>query len=230
MAGASQERAERFGTGSAVHSLLEWSARRRWVVPTEDLVRRALSAEEVKPAPERIASVRAMLEGWIASDLCANLTASGRMRPELPFLIEVGGALLRGSIDLLGGEDGRPVVVDYKTDRLGGAGPEQLADGYALQRALYALAVADATGAQSVRVAYVFLERAGEPVVTELGPPELAQARADLEAEVAEIAAGHFPVTDTPDWPLCHDCPARRRLCPSPAPPPGAGHENGSGV
>ena len=64
MAAASEERAERFGTGSAVHSLLEWSARRRWLVPPEDTIRRALLAEDVEPAPGRIASVRAMLEGW----------------------------------------------------------------------------------------------------------------------------------------------------------------------
>ena len=229
-ASASGERAERFGTGSAVHSLLEWSARRRWLVPPEELVRRTLEAEKVGPTGERVASVRAMLEGWIGSDLCAGLSAAGRLRPELPFLIEVGGALLRGSIDLLGGDGGVPVVVDYKTDRLGGAAPGQLAEGYALQRALYALAAADATGAPAVRVAYVFLERPEEPVVADLGEAELAQARADLEEEVASIAAGHFAVTRMPDWPLCHDCPARRRLCPSPAPPPGAAGENGSGA
>jgi ATP-dependent exoDNAse (exonuclease V) beta subunit len=225
--GASEERGERFGMGSAVHSLLEWSARRGWLSPPEDLVGRTLVAEGVDPAAERVASARAMVEGWSASDLCAGLTAAGRLRPELPFLVEIGGALVRGSIDLMGGGEDAPLVVDYKTDRLGGAEPEELADGYALQRALYALAAAEATGSRSVRVAYVFLERPEAPVIDELGPAELAQAQSELEEEVAAIAAGRFAVTPTPDWPLCHDCPARRRLCPSPAPPPGAAHRNG---
>jgi hypothetical protein len=58
--------------------------------------------------------------------------------------------------------------------------------------------------------------------MSEIGLEGLAAARAELEAEVEAIAAGRFEVTPTPDWPLCHDCPARRRLCPSPASPPGA--------
>ena len=45
-------------------------------------------------------------------------------------------------------------------------------------------------------------------------------ARDRLEEMVAEIAAGRFEVTAEPTWELCRDCPARKRLCPSPAEPP----------
>ena len=47
-----------------------------------------------------------------------------RVRAEVPILLGVGGTVLRGSIDLLVEREGAPpLVVDYKTDRLGGADP-----------------------------------------------------------------------------------------------------------
>jgi hypothetical protein len=170
---------------------------------------------------------RELIEGWLGSPVHEEVGRRGsRVSAEVPLLIELGGAVVRGSIDLLAEEPGAaPLVIDYKTDRLRGADPAELAERYSLQRGLYALAAAEATGAASVRVAYVFLERPADPVVSELGAEDLAAARAELEAEVEAIAAGRFEVTPTPDWQLCHDCPARRRLCPSPASPPGAARD-----
>jgi hypothetical protein len=164
------------------------------------------------------------VRGWTESELCAELGAPGtRVRAELPILLELGGAIIRGSIDLMAEpEQGPPTVIDYKTDWLGEASPAERAAGYEVQRQLYALAAAEATGAGSVRVGYVFLERPAEPVLSELGPAELAEARAALEEGVAAIAAGRFEVTAEPDWPLCHNCPARHRLCSGPAREPEA--------
>ncbi len=165
-----------------------------------------------------------MVRGWIDSPLRSELEggAGGGVRSEVPFLVELGGSVLRGKIDLLA-EPSReaPTVVDFKTDRLDGGEPAEYAGRYALQRDLYAVATQEATGAESVRVAYVFLERPEEPVTEELDRAAIDRARAELEEIVAELAANRFAVTDEPDWPLCNDCPARRRLCPSPAPPPG---------
>ena len=127
---------------------------------------------------------------------------------------------MRGSIDLLVTRPGEPpLVVDYKTNRLDKSSPAEAAKEYETQRQLYALAAARGLGAERVRVAYAFLERPEEPVVTELGPEELAEAAATLEERIASIAAGSFEVTPNPTWPLCHDCPARSRLCPAPAKP-----------
>jgi ATP-dependent exoDNAse (exonuclease V) beta subunit len=217
-------REERYGFGSAVHALLEWSARRRWLDPGEEIVRRTLAAEGLDPdgdghAARAIEAVR----GWTGSELCTELRdRATRLRAELPLLLRLGEAVVRGSIDLLAEPaGGTPSVVDYKTDRLQGATPAEVAERYVLQRALYALAVADATGAAAVRVAYVFLEEPDQPVIAVLGPEELARGREELELAAAQIAAEQFEVTATPDWPLCHDCPARARLCPSPASPPG---------
>ncbi len=220
--GGAASRSERFGFGSTVHSLLEYSARRRWIDPPADLVRRTLEAEGLEATAELIGAATARVRGWTASALCAELGARGtRVRPELPLLLELGGAVVRGSIDLMAEPaKGPPTVIDYKTDHLGGATPTERARNYETQRMLYALAASEATGADTVRVAYVFLEQPSDPVVTELGPEDLGEARVALGQRVAEIAAGSFGVTEKPDWPLCHDCPARRRLCSGPAPEP----------
>ncbi len=57
------------------------------------------------------------------------------------------------------------MVVDYKTDRLGGADPAERAAHYEVQRSIYALAVAEALERAEVEVAYVFLERPDEPAL-----------------------------------------------------------------
>ncbi len=223
-AGAAARRDERFGFGSAVHSLLELSARRRWIDPSAELVRRTLEAEGLEATEELIEAAGGQVRGWTASELCAELGARGTtIRPELPLLLELGGAVIRGSIDLMAEPpSGLPTVIDYKTDRLAGRSPAERAGNYEIQRLLYGLAASEATGAASVRVGYVFLEQPAEPVLGELGPEELRLARTALERRVAEIAAGSFEVTEQPEWSLCHDCPARRRLCSGPAREPEA--------
>jgi ATP-dependent helicase/nuclease subunit A len=219
-AGASAGAGARFG--SAVHSLLEWSAKRRWIEPPDDVVARMLAAEGLEADGDR-QRAREMVLGWIESPLREKLSERGTdVSVEVPLLVELGGSILRGKIDLLGKPiNGPPTVVDFKTDRLDGDDPGSRGLRYQVQRDLYAIATAEATRSETVRVAYVFLERPGEPVVQELGPPEMEAARAELEATVGQLAAGSFEVTAAPTWELCRDCPARRRLCSNPASPPG---------
>ena len=207
--------------GSAVHELLDWSAKHRWIEPKRGFAGRVLAAKglDSEPGLERALG---LLRGWIDSPFRAELIGAGsRAGSEAPFKIELAGTLVRGTLDLLVQPRGAPpTVVDYKTDRLDGAAPASQADRYSLQRDLYAVAVQRATGAERVRVAYVFLERPDEPVAEELDREAIDAAGERLEAIVTELAAGRFEVTETPDWGLCHDCPARRRLCSAPAPPP----------
>ncbi|HKG34894.1 MAG TPA: UvrD-helicase domain-containing protein [Solirubrobacterales bacterium] len=206
--------------GSAVHALLEWSARNRWVEPKEDFARRRLAGAGLDP-DRTLERALAQVSGWLASPLCAELRAMPSVRPEAPFLLALRGQLVRGSIDMLGSGPGlTPLVIDFKTDRLEGADPAEAAGRYELQRLLYALATAEATGSERVRVAWVFLERPQEAAQAELGPEDVAAGRARLEETVARAAAGEFEVTATPTWELCRDCPARRRLCSNPARPP----------
>lgn len=148
--------------------------------------------------------------------------AGTKTNAEVRFLIELGGSLVRGTLDLLAEpREGPATVVDYKTDRLEGADPADHARRYEVQRDLYALAALSATEAESVRVAYVYLEKPDRPVTYRLDRAAIETARAELERTVADIAEGRFEVTSSPDWGLCHDCPARRRLCSAPAAPPG---------
>ena len=217
--GAVRGRDEGRAFGNAVHELLEWSSVRRWIEPPAGRVRRVLEAQGLKPEAEAD-RVLALVRGWLESSLREELTGADP-RSEVPFLVELGGSVMRGKLDLLAEPLGEPpTVVDYKTDRLDGTDPAAHAAGYEIQRDLYALATSQATGAERVRVVYVFLERPGEPVIAELDGAAIAAARERLEARVAELTEGRFVVTAAPDWGLCHDCPARRRLCSAPASPP----------
>jgi ATP-dependent exoDNAse (exonuclease V) beta subunit len=211
-------REERTARGAAVHALLEWSEANGWSEPPLELaVRHAIANRLSKEsAPEMIGPVRQ----WLDSPLRRQLGAeAARTRAEVPLLLGVGGTVLRGSIDLLVERDGAPpLVIDYKTDHLGGADPAERAAHYEVQRSIYALAVAEALGVEEVEVAYVFLERPDKPAVTTLGPAEMATARTELEQTIAQINAGEFPVAppDERDWALCRGCPALRGLCSGP--------------
>ncbi|HEU4980391.1 MAG TPA: PD-(D/E)XK nuclease family protein, partial [Solirubrobacterales bacterium] len=201
----------RFGPGLAVHSLLEWSARNRWRRPGAERAAAALREQGLGVEDERVEAVRALAEGFLDSPLLEEI-GDARVSPEVPFLIDVAGTLVRGSIDLLVERPGGSIlVVDYKTDRLDDREPAELAARYAVQRDLYALA-ASARGAP-VETAYVFLERPDSPIREQFGPAELDAARGGVEAVLARLASGRFEVTSRPHRSLCLDCPARERLC-----------------
>jgi hypothetical protein len=125
--------------------------------------------------------------------------------------------VIRGTIDLLVERPGRPpMFVDYKTDRVDpGSGPE-LSSAYAMQRLLYAAAIAEATGAGLVESAYCFLQAPGRPILGSHDSAAIAAGRAEIEERVARIRGGEFSPTPSPGPSLCHSCPARARLCPHP--------------
>jgi ATP-dependent exoDNAse (exonuclease V) beta subunit len=161
-------------------------------VPAAALVRRVSRSAEVGAGSDLAEEeLLAPLRAWLDSSFFAERVRDARSRAELPLLIEVGGTVLRGSIDLLVEESGKPpLIVDYKTDRVDGTAPAALAARYEIQQAIYALAVAEARGAPEVELAYVFLERAEEPVVTTWGAEEIEAGRRRLEAEIARVRKG----------------------------------------
>jgi ATP-dependent helicase/nuclease subunit A len=197
-------REERTARGAAVHALLEWSRANEWREPTAELTARQAIAEgldEIDPE-ELLEPIR----GWLGSELRKEIDPASA-RAEVPILLGINGSVLRGSIDLLVQRSGAPaLVVDYKTDRL------------EVQRAIYALAVAEATNAEQVEVAYVFLERPAEPVIARVGPEDLVKAQVLLEERIERIGAGEFPVAkpQSRSWSLCRGCPALGRLCSGP--------------
>jgi len=182
--------------GIAAHALLERSHANGWSMPAvgaiERIVADAAAQKGVEPAALATEDALAALRAWTGSPLFEERIAPGlaRTRVEVPLLMQLAGRVIRGSIDLLVEQEGRPpLIVDYKTDRLGEDGPATRAAEYETQRDLYALAVAEATGADAVEVAYVFLERPEVPAVSKLGSDELAAARSRLESKIRHTEA-----------------------------------------
>jgi ATP-dependent helicase/nuclease subunit A len=229
-------REERTAQGAAVHALLEWSQANGWIEPSEELARRHALAAGIDPTADgMLPALLDPVRGWLGSSLWRQRIGStddnaqaAQVRSEVPLLLGIGGTVLRGSIDLLIEREGAPpLVVDYKTDRLNGSGPAEHAARYETQRSIYALAVAESLPASEVEVAYVFLEHPEDPVLTHLGPAEMATARDQLTTTISHISQGEFPVapTEQRSWDLCRGCPALGRLCSGPDGPQGRGRE-----
>jgi ATP-dependent helicase/nuclease subunit A len=177
----------RYGTavGRAVHGVLQ----------TVDLV----SGEGLEPAVAAQCQAEAVVD---RRDDVAQLVQQALGAPsvqaaagaqhwrEVYACTPVGDRLLEGYIDLLYRAPEGLVVVDYKTAAT--AEPAELTqrvEGYRLQGAAYALAMAQATGEAVARVVFVFLTPQGA-VEREL--PDLTGAIADVERLVV---AGHELVT-----------------------------------
>jgi RecB family exonuclease len=205
-------RARRYALGNAVHGLLEWSAGNRWMAPTEDRVLDALRREGIAPTEPKVERATGLVKKWLDSELAGELEGA-KLLPEAPFVLALGPSLVRGSIDLLAERpDGSLLVIDYKTDRLGGTAPAEHMERYEVQRKLYAVAASLRADAP-VTTIYCFLERPDDPQADDYGPVEIAALRVELEALVAELETGDFQVTPAPHRALCHDCPAGPRLC-----------------
>ncbi|MFN8113056.1 MAG: UvrD-helicase domain-containing protein [Solirubrobacterales bacterium] len=205
------------GFGRAVHELLEWSARNSWRQPEPERIAAAVGREGF--GDREAARAGEMIAAWTGSELLAGLVADdASFRPEVPFRIGLGEeTVIRGTIDLLVERPGKPpLFVDYKTDRVDPGDEPELSGAYEIQRLLYASAIAEATGAERVESAYCFLQSAGRPVTGSHDAAEIAAGRERIGQRVARIRGGDFAPTPMPGPSLCHDCPARARLCPYP--------------
>ena len=95
-----------------------------------------------------MARAERLIAGWLDSELRAEL-APGRPRCRSPWASPRPWSAVK--IDLLvpaADGEGLPVVVDYKTDALGGRDPAELGVRYAVQRQVYALAADAGRGAR----------------------------------------------------------------------------------
>jgi ATP-dependent helicase/nuclease subunit A len=218
--GSPSAREERTAQGAAVHALLEWSQANGWGEPTPELALRHAVAAGLEVERVDAEGLLAPVREWLGSPLRRRIGEEAtRVRAEVPILLAIGDTVLRGSIDLLVEREGAPpLVVDYKTDRLGGTDPGSHARRYETQRAIYGLAVAEALGASEVEVAYVFLERPEQPVLSRLEKAEMTAARQHLAATIKRIGQGEFPVAarERRSWDLCRGCPALGNLCSGP--------------
>jgi ATP-dependent exoDNAse (exonuclease V) beta subunit len=198
---------ERSGTeiGSAVHALLEEIDLAAPVVPELE--------DEL---------IRGFVAAYCESELARRVAALEGVEKERHFTFEHDGVLVHGFIDVFYLRDGRALVVDYKTNALGDASPDEIVEqDYRLQRLVYALACFRA-GAEEVEVVYHFLERPGAPVAAVFTGADVPELEAELSAAIARIQAGEF--TPTPSEFACAGCPALDLVCAGPR-LPGAGAE-----
>ncbi len=207
--------------GTLVHALLERLDFRRPIVATGAVVAAAaagLGLTVASGGPDA-AQIIELVDRFAGGELCRRLgRASGVRREEgFRFLLATdhsAGVLIGGVFDVIAREPGgRTLVVDYKTDRLDGASPQDLADrAYGTQRLVYALAALRA-GAAVVEVVHTFLELPQHPAVAVF---TCEQAPA-LEARLTTLAQGvldrRFTVTDAPQRSVCEGCPAEGGLC-----------------
>ncbi len=212
----------RTAQGAVVHALLEWSQANGWREPPTELARNHAIAAGLKPDGDGpLDEMLALVRGWLGSELLRERAAGDPVgvRAEVPILLNVEGTVVRGSIDLLVERQGAaPLVVDYKTDRLDGSSPEEHSARYGIQRAIYALAVAEARPTPEVEVAYVFLEQPDEPDLHVFGPADLELARGRLGELIVQVRRGEFAVAarEARSWALCQGCPALGRVCSGP--------------
>ncbi len=196
--------------GDAVHRLLEQVDLRAPAVPDLEQVREwypSVSDEEL----ERI---RVFVASYCDSELARRVAALSGVEKERHFTFEHDGVLLHGYLDVLHLDGPRALVVDYKTNLLGDASPEEIvAADYRLQRLVYALACFRA-GADEVEVAYHFLERADAVAATTFVREQAAELEGELSEAIARIHTGEF--RPTPSEFACAGCPALDLVCAGP--------------
>jgi ATP-dependent exoDNAse (exonuclease V) beta subunit len=200
--------------GDAVHRLLELVPLADPQAPSRAELDAAVLSWYPAATEEELGRIADLVAAYCASSLAARLATLPVARPERPFAFEHDGVLLHGRLDVLGRENGRSLVVDYKSNALDGADPGEIVEAeYRLQRLVYALACLRA-GATEVEVVYQFLERPDELASATFTTADQVALEAELSDAIARIRAGDF--RPTPGELACSGCPALDALCAGP--------------
>ena len=185
--------------------------------PVAMMVRQALADMDLQAdADDLAAQLQDMLKRLRQSALWDLLQPARcrRVFRELPFVLAMDGATLRGQIDMLiEADDGRWHVIDYKSDRVSADGLAKRAESYRMQMQLYALAAWRYTGSPPAQATLYFL-RPGLMHPFVVSPPELEQARKQAQTLAWQLAqarrSGQYAQCNDPA--ACHHC-AYRGLC-----------------
>ncbi|MHB8643901.1 MAG: UvrD-helicase domain-containing protein [Gaiellaceae bacterium] len=196
--------------GDAVHRLLETIDLRAPELVELERVREwypRVSDEEL----ERIAG---FIASYCASELARRVAALEGTETEVQFSFAHDDVLFRGFLDVLQRAAGSALVVDYKTNSLAEATPEEIVEhDYRLQRIVYALACFR-TGVDDVEVVYHFLERPDGIVAASYSRADVQELEAELSRAIARINGGEF--VPTPSEYACAGCPALDVVCAGP--------------
>ncbi|MBA2296960.1 MAG: UvrD-helicase domain-containing protein [Actinobacteria bacterium] len=196
--------------GDAVHRLLELVDLRAPRLPDVERVR----AWYPGVTEQELTRIAGLVDAYCESELSRRIAGLLGARPERPFAFEHDGVLLHGRLDVLQREGERALVLDYKTNSLAEASPEEIVESdYRLQRLVYALACFRA-GAEEVEVVYHFLERPDAVVARTFARLELPELEAELTEVIERIRAGEF--APTPSEFTCAGCPALDVVCAGP--------------
>jgi CRISPR/Cas system-associated exonuclease Cas4 (RecB family) len=200
--------------GDSVHFLLEGLDLRNPQPPAPEALAEAVRARYPAVTGEELERIGALVRAYCESELAGRIAALDGAAPERPFAFEHDGVLLHGRLDVLAAGPSKSVVVDYKTNVLEEATPEELIErDYRLQRLVYALACFRA-GAEEVEVVYQFLERPDPAVTMTFARSELPALEAELSEAIARIQGGVF--RPTPSEFICSGCPALDVVCAGP--------------
>jgi ATP-dependent exoDNAse (exonuclease V) beta subunit len=196
--------------GDAVHKLLEQVDLAAPASPDAEQVREWYPTV----SDEELTRIRTFVASYCDSELAARIAQLPNVEKERHFTFLQDGVLLHGYLDALHLDGTRALVLDYKTNVIGEATPEEIIeDDYRLQRLVYALACFRA-GAEEVEVVYHFLERPDAVASTTFTLDEVAELEAELSAGIAKIHAGEF--RPTPSDFACSSCPALDLVCAGP--------------
>jgi ATP-dependent exoDNAse (exonuclease V) beta subunit len=198
--------------GDAVHRLLERVDLASPALPPD--ARELVHGWYPAVAEEELERVEALVRAYCDSELARRLAALANVEVERPFAFLLEGVLLNGRLDVLWRDGERALVLDYKTNALGGREPAEIVEHeYRGQRAVYALACLRA-GAREVEVVYQFLEAPGEPVSATFAADDEALLAEELGEVIGRIRDGDF--RPTPSDFACAGCPALDRVCAGP--------------
>ena len=174
--------------GRAVHAVLQ----RVDLVRGEGLDDLALVEVDREGCRKEIDRVKRLVGAALGSADVRRAIASSKYWRELPISVPVGEGVLDAVLDLVYEDDGRIVVVDYKTDAVSSAEEAgEAAANYRLQAGAYALAVQSVLGRSVDRFAFLFLSVPEGPVSVDV--VDLGKAREAAEYKMTEMFAGTRP-------------------------------------
>lgn len=147
------------------------------------------------PDPDRLPAGPDVVAGLRASFLGSPWAPLDPVRVEAPFVLAVGGHLVRGRIDAVYEREGRLELVDFKTGRPATEGDRAAGT----QLDLYGLAAVDAWGAEPdrLRTAYCYLRTDGPALIvsSDWDASAVAAVRGRLATTLDALAEARFGPT-----------------------------------
>ena len=102
-------------------------------------------------------AIKLIRESMETGRILARAAAASKRRRELPFVFELEGRVIRGAIDLVFEEEGKIVVVDFKTDKVAAGEANERASHYENQGVAYVMGLEAATGLEAGELVFSFL-------------------------------------------------------------------------